>query len=113
MNENDNCNEQTWKSQSVGNSLDKRASRAKRWRGDAGSAIVIDHRSYCNIENSDCDLAHSKRLAIVLGVAHLRDDVEEARGPGIREDDSTDSRHGLCKVWRIEKFKVRLPVCVS
>lgn len=90
MNKNDSGNNQTGKSQAVSDSLDQHARRAQRRRGDVRSAIIVNNGSDRNVKRCDGSLTNSKRLVIVLRVAHFRNNVEEARRARIGKDESAN-----------------------
>lgn len=79
--------QQTRKSNSIGDLLNQRASRAECRRGNIGSAEVVDDHTDHDVRQRNDTLAHHQRLGVVLGISHLGRNTEESWGAGISKDE--------------------------
>ena len=77
--------EQTRQSNAVADLLHEVAGRAKSRRGNVGSAKVVNHAADGDVDSGHSSLADDEGAGVVTGLAHLRDDVEEGWGSGVRE----------------------------
>lgn len=101
--------DQTGKSQSVGDLLDGLTSRSQSRGSNVSTAVVVNNDTDNNIDDGDDSLAKDQGLLVVLGLSHLSSNGEEDGSSAVGKDEGSDGRHGLGKGGSVEELVVGLP----
>jgi hypothetical protein len=104
--------DQTRKSQTVGDLLDSLSSRSESRRSNIGTAVVVHNNADNDVNDSDDALAKDQSLLVVLGLSHLSSDREEDRSSTVGENESSDGGHSFSEGRGVEELVVGLPDAV-